>query len=375
MFGIFGEKSNKRTNLIKKLVAKRLEMRGELTLNNKNFVNSIGRLSAMSLPEAEIAAIVEAVIDGEKRGIPIHSILERQENLRRMNGRDDIVFGKIILNSPSPPDIETISDYCVYRNHIYSQKNAAAFLDSHEILEMVQISINEFSPEKIVNSGLFSFQEKTKENSIVELICPVCSKFSYFEVRADFLCCGHCGIANDRSGFVESPAFAKKKIQGNNFVNVQVTCGNFVIELFPHLAPKHVERIRALVERDFYTDCPFHRVIDGYLAQGGDPTGTGTGGSELPNLPAEFVDSATERFTRGTCGMARTAEPNSANSQFFITLARVPSLDGAYTIWGRVVYGMETVDKIKRGSGAWGTVENPDRVISMKNVNAPTVPS
>ena len=136
--------------------------------------------------------------------------------------------------------------------------------------------------------------------------------------------------------------------------------GPVTIQLLPEVAPRHVERIKALARRGFYDGTPFHRVIDGFMAQGGDPTGTGTGGSNLPNLPAEFTNRY--RFIRGICGMARSSDPNSANSQFFIMFAPAPSLDGQYTVWGRVVAGMDAVDKIKRGE----PVRDPDRIVSMK---------
>ncbi len=139
--------------------------------------------------------------------------------------------------------------------------------------------------------------------------------------------------------------------------------GRVVIKLRPDLAPQHVERIKTLVRQGFYDGTPFHRVIEGFMAQGGDPTGTGTGGSQLPDLPAEFSAPSKARFLRGVCGMARTANPNSANSQFFIMFAPAPSLDGQYTIWGQVVSGMEFVDKIKRGAGANGMVREPDRLV------------
>ncbi|PZP43419.1 MAG: peptidylprolyl isomerase [Azospirillum brasilense] len=142
--------------------------------------------------------------------------------------------------------------------------------------------------------------------------------------------------------------------------------GRVVIELRPDLAPKHVERIKTLARQGFYDGTPFHRVIEGFMAQGGDPTGTGTGGSPLPNLPAEFSPPAKARFIRGTCGMARTQDPNSANSQFFIMFAPAASLDGQYTIWGRVISGMEVVDKIKRGSGSSGMVREPDKLIRLR---------
>ena len=134
------------------------------------------------------------------------------------------------------------------------------------------------------------------------------------------------------------------------------------IQLLPDLAPRHVERVKVLARQGFYDNTPFHRVIEGFMAQGGDPTGTGTGGSRLPDLPAEFSPPARARFIRGTVGAARTQNPNSANSQFFIMFAPAPNLDGQYTIWGRVVSGMDAVDKIKRGAPGSGTVTNPDRI-------------
>ena len=137
--------------------------------------------------------------------------------------------------------------------------------------------------------------------------------------------------------------------------------GPVTIQLLPEVAPRHVERIKTLTNRGFYNGTPFHRVIEGFMAQGGDPTGTGTGGSDLPDLPAEFTNRY--RFIRGTCGMARSSSPNSANSQFFIMFAPQQSLDGQYTIWGRVVSGMEAVDKIKRGSGGSGMVQGPDKIV------------
>jgi peptidylprolyl isomerase len=140
--------------------------------------------------------------------------------------------------------------------------------------------------------------------------------------------------------------------------------GQVTIELRPDLAPKHVERIKMLAREKFYDNTPFHRVIEGFMAQGGDPTGTGTSGSSYPNLPAEF--SRTAKFLRGTVGAARTGDPNSANSQFYIMFAPAPHLDGQYTIWGQVTQGMEFVDQIKRGSGGGGTVSNPDRIVTLR---------
>ncbi|HEY0423177.1 MAG TPA: peptidylprolyl isomerase [Rhodopila sp.] len=140
--------------------------------------------------------------------------------------------------------------------------------------------------------------------------------------------------------------------------------GRVVILLLPDVAPLHVERIKTLSRQGFYDGTPFHRVMEGFMAQGGDPTGTGTGGSKLPNLPPEFSQ---RHFVRGVCGMARSSAPDSANSQFFIMFAPAPSLDGKYTIWGQVTRGMEYVDQIKRGAGSGGMVPGePDRIVHMR---------
>ena len=144
--------------------------------------------------------------------------------------------------------------------------------------------------------------------------------------------------------------------------------GPVTIQLLPDVAPKHVERVETLARRGFYDGPPSHRVIEGCMAQGGDPAGTGTGGSDLPTLPAEFTNRY--RFIRGVCGMARSGDPNSANSQFFIMFAPAPSLDNQYTVWGRVVAGMEAVDKIKRGSGNSGMVQGPDKLVRARIANA-----
>ena len=166
-----------------------------------------------------------------------------------------------------------------------------------------------------------------------------------------------------------APATPADAGQGENTLILELKDGKVTIELLPELAPQHVERIRTLARAGFYDGTPFHRVIEGFMAQGGDPTGTGTGGAReqgYADLPAEFSPPSKARFVRGTCGMARTMNPNSANSQFFIMFAPAPSLDGQYTIWGRVVAGMETVDRIKRGSGGNGMVQQPDRLISAR---------
>jgi peptidylprolyl isomerase len=156
-----------------------------------------------------------------------------------------------------------------------------------------------------------------------------------------------------------------------NTLILEVEHGTITITLRPDLAPRHVEQIKALARRGFYNDVPFHRVIEGFMAQGGDPTGTGTGGSDLPDIEAEFSQPSVARFQRGTCGMARTQDPNSANSQFFIMFAPAPSLDGQYTIWGQVSAGMDAVDKIKRGAGMSGQVQGPDKIRSMRVASDP----
>ncbi len=151
----------------------------------------------------------------------------------------------------------------------------------------------------------------------------------------------------------------------DNLLNIQTDYGNIVIKLMPEVAPKHVERIKILAKKGFYDNVPFHRVIDGFMAQTGDPTGTGTGGSDLPDLKAEFSN---EPHTRGAVSMARAANPDSANSQFFIVLKDSQFLDRQYTVFGRVIEGMEIVDKIKKGTGANGMVKNPDKMIKVKMV-------
>jgi len=141
--------------------------------------------------------------------------------------------------------------------------------------------------------------------------------------------------------------------------------GRVTIRLRPDLAPKHVERIEKLAKEHFYDGIVFHRVIDGFMAQAGDPTGTGMSGSRYLDLKAEFSDAP---FTRGTLGMARDpGDKDSANSQFFICFADQPQLNGKYTVFGEVVSGMDVVDKIKKGSKADnGKVENPDKIIKMR---------
>lgn len=149
-----------------------------------------------------------------------------------------------------------------------------------------------------------------------------------------------------------------------NTIYMDIPAGRVVIKLLPELAPNHVARVKELTRKGFYNGTPFHRVIPGFMAQGGDPTGTGTGGSGLPDLKAEFSNVP---FTRGMIGAARTADDlNSANSQFFIMFGDAPDLNGQYTIWGQVVSGMEFVDQIKKGTGEDGMVDKPDRIIKMQ---------
>ena len=144
-----------------------------------------------------------------------------------------------------------------------------------------------------------------------------------------------------------------------NTLHLTLDTGDVVIELRPDLAPKHVERIKELVREGFYDGVVFHRVIPGFMAQGGDPTGTGMSGSKKPDLKAEFN---AEPHVRGVCSMARTNAPHSANSQFFIVFDDARFLDKQYTVWGKVTEGMENVDKIKRGE----PVRDPDRIVTMR---------
>jgi peptidylprolyl isomerase len=148
-----------------------------------------------------------------------------------------------------------------------------------------------------------------------------------------------------------------------NLLYLDLKDGRVVIEMRPDLAPGHVARIKELVRQGFYDGHTFHRVIDGFMAQTGDPRGDGTGGSGV-KLPAEF---SREPHSRGAVSMARARDPNSADSQFFIVFADARFLDGKYTVWGRVTSGMEHVDKIKRGSKAEnGRVVGPDRIIRLR---------
>jgi peptidylprolyl isomerase len=144
-----------------------------------------------------------------------------------------------------------------------------------------------------------------------------------------------------------------------NTLLIETSKGPVVIELRPDLAPKHVERIKALAREGFYDGIVFHRVIDGFMAQTGCPQGRGTGSSKLPNLPAEFN---AEPHVRGVCSMARAQNPNSANSQFFIVFDDARFLDKQYTVWGKVISGMENVDKINKGEPP----ASPDKMITVR---------
>ncbi len=162
---------------------------------------------------------------------------------------------------------------------------------------------------------------------------------------------------------IAGAAFAASADTDNTIVMTLKT-GKVVIRLRPDWAPKHVAQIEALTKRGFYDGIVFHRVIPGFMAQTGDPTGTGSGRSDLPNIDAEFNDTP---FKRGIVGMARSGDPNSANSQFFIVTKDSRFLDGQYTAFGEVVSGIDAVDKIKSGTQANnGAVTNPDKIISLK---------
>ena len=144
-----------------------------------------------------------------------------------------------------------------------------------------------------------------------------------------------------------------------NRLIIETSKGKVVIQLRPDLAPKHVERIKQLARENFYDGIAFHRVIEGFMAQTGCPQGRGTGQSKHPNLPAEFN---TEPHVRGVCSMARSSMPNSANSQFFICLDDATFLDKQYTAWGKVIEGMDNVDKLARGEPP----KSPDKMVSVR---------
>jgi peptidylprolyl isomerase len=158
-------------------------------------------------------------------------------------------------------------------------------------------------------------------------------------------------------GSIPASAQATPPLDPENTLFLDLFCGRVSIQLLPDIAPLHVERIKTLTRQGFYNGIVFHRVIPGFMAQTGDPTGTGRGGSPLPNLPAEFTPTP---FVRGTVGMARAQNPDSANSQFFIMFADGSFLNNNYTVWGQVVEGMECVDQIARGEPP----ATPDRILA-----------
>ena len=148
-------------------------------------------------------------------------------------------------------------------------------------------------------------------------------------------------------------------MDADNTLILELEAGPVTITLRPDLAPKHVERIKSLARKGFYDGVVFHRVIAGFMAQGGDPTGTGSGGSKEADLPAEF---SKQPHVRGVCSMARTANPNSANSQFFICLDDARFLDSQYTVWGEVTDGMDHVDALPKGEPP----RSPGKIVSAK---------
>ena len=166
-----------------------------------------------------------------------------------------------------------------------------------------------------------------------------------------------------------APAIAQVKLPAGldpqNTVLLDTTKGRIVIKLRNDIAPKHAERIKQLSRDGFYNNVPFHRVIAGFMAQTGDgQNGDGTGGSKYPQLKAEFSNVP---YTRGVVGMARTSDPNSANSQFFIMFAENSGLNGQYTVIGQVMSGMDVVDKLKKGpESANGAVSDPDKILKMQ---------
>ncbi len=180
----------------------------------------------------------------------------------------------------------------------------------------------------------------------------MCRLKSFACVAASLMAAALTGVAN-----AQAPAPAPDPA---NTLVLELKTGKVTIALRPDLAPKHVERVKALAKEGFYNGHKFHRVIEGFMAQTGDPTGTGTGGSKLGNLPAEF---SAEPFRKGTIGAARSASPDSANSQFFICFTDFgcDSLKGKYTIWGKVVTGMQYVDAITRGEPP----STPDTIVKM----------
>lgn len=166
------------------------------------------------------------------------------------------------------------------------------------------------------------------------------------------------------AGIAVMTSQAARAADAENTLHLELRYGRVVIELLPELAPNHVRRIKDLAREGFYDGLKFHRVIDGFMVQTGDPRGDGTGGSDKPDLAAEF---SAESHVRGIASMARARDPDSANSQFFIVLADSTFLDRKYTVWGRVVSGMEFVDRIRKGDRARnGMVDDPDVIETLR---------
>ena len=185
-----------------------------------------------------------------------------------------------------------------------------------------------------------------------------------------------CGGGNERNDEIVAPPSASElnapatpsvemaSLDKEDALYLDLKSGRVVIKLRPDLAPNHVERIKKLVRAGFYNGLKFHRVIAGFMVQTGDPRGDGTGGSKHPDLKAEFTNTP---FKKGTVGAARSASPDSANSQFYIMLGRSAHLDNKYTVWGEVVQGMNFVTRIKLGDKAQnGTVTDPDIIVKMQ---------
>jgi peptidylprolyl isomerase len=179
---------------------------------------------------------------------------------------------------------------------------------------------------------------------------------SFFVLALGMAACGNSSTAEvggpAATGGVQPAAGGN----GGNTLVLELSTGTVKIKLRPDLAPQHVARVKQLAGEGFYNGIIFHRVIGGFMAQTGDPTGTGTGGSPYPDLPAEFTPTP---FERGTVGAARSSSPNSANSQFFICFTHTPNLNGQYTVWGQVIDGMIAVDNVAKGEPP----AKPDKIV------------
>lgn len=184
--------------------------------------------------------------------------------------------------------------------------------------------------------------------------------FAFLLVTAG--CANEPQISQAQEGAAQALGSPAKNDPENTLV-IETKTGKVVIALRPDLAPNHVARVKKLAREGFYNGIVFHRVIAGFMAQTGDPTGTGAGGSKYPDLKAEF---SLAPFERGTLGMARSNSPDSANSQFFITFTRVPHLNGKYTVFGKVIEGMQNIDSVKKGDpGQNGKVDHPDKMLKV----------